>query len=52
MTNVQLDVHPVERALIISYELECSVTDAEGIITDSAFLQRVVRVKNLDTVSD
>ncbi|OQR76801.1 kinesin-associated protein 3-like [Tropilaelaps mercedesae] len=50
--SVQLDVHPVERALIISYELECALTEGDEIVTDSAFLQRTVRVRNLETDTD
>ncbi|XP_022705922.1 kinesin-associated protein 3-like isoform X3 [Varroa jacobsoni] len=52
ISNVQLDVHPVERAIVISYELECAVTEAGEIVTDSAFLQRTVRIRNLDTDTD
>ncbi|XP_028966834.1 kinesin-associated protein 3 [Galendromus occidentalis] len=52
ITNVQLDVHPVERALIISYELDCVISDQDDVASDTAFLQRKVRIKNLAADSD
>lgn len=51
ITNVQLDVHPIERALVISYELDCVISDKNDVANDTAFLQRTVRIKNLAAVS-